>query len=208
MAYPVESRSCIEGAFTGVPLPLTLHFPVPMDDAQLLEFSGRNPLYRMERTANGDLEIMTPVGGNGSRWEAFVVRELDLWAERAGGICFSSSGGFSLPDGSVRSPDTAWISQNRWDALTEEQRSSFPPLCPDFVIELLSSSDSRAVLEQKMETWLLNGAKLAWLIDPYEGEIIVYSAEMEAKTLHRPEWVQAGQPVDGFRLNCSRFWKE
>ena len=208
MATASELTSCFEGNLAGIPLPLTLHLPVPMNDAQLLEFSSRNSLYRMERAANGDLEIMTPVGGNGSRWEAYVVRELDLWAERAGGICFSSSGGFSLPDGSVRSPDTAWISQDRWDALTAEQRSSFPPLCPDFVIELRSSSDSRAVLERKMQTWLLNGVKLAWLIDPQVGEIVVYSAETEAETLNHPEWVQAGPPVYGFRLHCARFWKE
>ncbi len=207
MAAAAQPELRLEGLLTGVRLPLSLRMPVPMSDAELLEFSSRNPLYRIERNANGELEIMTPVGGDGSRWEAYVVRELDLWAERNGGVAFSSNGGFSLPDGSLLNPDTAWVSQDRWDALTDQQRSSFPPLCPEFVIEVLSASDSRPVLRAKMQAWLANGAQLAWMIDPRAGEFTIYRPREEPEVLLRPESMQAGDPIAGFRLRASRFWR-
>lgn len=144
MATASNLASCLDGNFTGVPLPLTLHLPMPMNDAQLLEFSQKNPLYRMERTADGDLEIMTPVGGNGSRWEAYVVRELDQWAERAGGICFSSSGGFSLPDGSMRSPTRRGC--RKIDGMRSQRISAAPFL--RFALSSLSRCFPPATREQ------------------------------------------------------------
>ena len=100
--------------------------PEPLSDAELLVFSARNSSYRIERNRRGEVEITTPIGGRGSRWESYAVRELDLWTEANGGVSFSSAGGFSLPDGSMLSPDTAWIVQDRWEALSEEQQDSFP----------------------------------------------------------------------------------
>lgn len=202
----VAQDRLFEGSLAGIPLPVTLRPAVPLSDEELLAFSGRNRLYRIERNAKGELEIMTPVGGNGSRWEAYVVRELDLWTEQNGGVCFSSNGGFSLPDGSMLSPDTAWVAQSRWDALTEEQRTSFPPLCPEFVIEVLSASDSRPVLRAKMQAWLGNGAQLAWMIDPRAGEFSIYRPGKEPEVLVRPDAVEAGEPVSGFCLRASRLW--
>lgn len=195
-------------SLAGIPFPITLRPAVRLSDKQLLAFSLNNRVYRMERNVQGEIEIMPPVGGDGSRWEAYVIREVDLWAEEHGGVSFSSNGGFSLPDGSMLSPDAAWVSQTRWDALTEEQRCSFPPLCPDFVIEVLSASDSRPVLRAKMQAWLANGAKLAWMIDPRAGEFTVLRRNEEVQVLIRPETVRAGNPVDGFQLHAARFWKQ
>ena len=177
-----------------------------MNDAELLEFSTRNPLYRIERNARGEMEIMTPVGGDRSRWEVLVIAELTRWTEEHGGVCFSSSVGFSLPDGSMLSPDAAWVSEARWNALTDSQRRSFPPLCPDFLIEVLSASDSRRVVEAKMRAWMANGTQLAWLIDPRAGRIAVYRPGREPEILDRPESVEADKPVESFRLRTSRFW--
>ena len=206
MPTTVPSRH-IEWTLTGLTLPLTLRTAKPMTDDELLVFSSCNDLYRMERNAQGELEIMTPVGGEGSRWESYVTRELDLWTEEHGGICFSSNGGFSLPDGSMLSPDASWVAEPRWNALTSAQQRAFPPLCPDFVIEVLSATDSRPVLKRKMDIWLANGAKLAWMIDPRAETVLIYRPEREPEVLVRPEAVDAGEPVAGFRLRTFRFWK-
>lgn len=194
------------GELTGVPLPVVLRPATPMRDDELLAFSRRNRSYRIERNSKGELEIMTPVGGNGSRWEAFVIAELTIWTEQNGGVCFSSNGGFSLPDGSMLSPDASWISEGRWQALNDEQRSSFPPLCPEFVIEVLSASDSRPMLRAKMEAWLANGAQLAWMIDPQAGKLTIFRPGSGPEVLERPESIEGDGPVSGFRLRTARFW--
>lgn len=195
-----------EVALAGLPLPVTLHPPAPMSDEDLMIFSQRNHPYRIERNAKGDLEIMTPVGGDGSRWEAFVIRELGFWAEAHGGVYFSSNGGFSLPDGSMLSPDAAWVSDQRWNALSREQRRSFPPLCPEFVIEILSATDSRQALEGKMQTWIANGAQLAWMVDPYAATLSIYRPGSVPEMLDRPDSVEAADVVPGFRLTTRNLW--
>ena len=206
MATAVE-RNLRSGNLGGIPLPAVLCTPAPFTDAELLAFSARNSPYRIERNTRGELEIMTPVGGQGSRWESYAVREMDLWTDLNGGVSFSSAGGFSLPDGSMLSPDTAWISQGRWDALTEEQQSSFPPLCPEFVVEVLSASDSRSALHLKMGVWMANGAQLAWLIDPRAGEVTIYRQGKAPELQERPERINGEGPVAGFFLRTSRFWR-
>ncbi len=195
-----------EGVLTGLPLPLTVRPPTPVGDDELLVFSLRNRPYRIERNAKGELEIMSPLGGQGSRLESRVIRELDLWAEQNGGVSFSSSGGFHLPDGSVLSPDAAWVSQARWDALSDREQRKFPPVCPEFLIEILSESDSQTALEAKMQMWLQNGAQLAWMINPYADTVSVYRADGSGNVLSRPEFVEATEPVAGFRLNLQTLW--
>ncbi len=171
-----------------------------------MAFSRRNRPYRIEMNAQGEIEVMTPVGGDGGRWEILVGRELSYWAEDQGGITFGSSTGFRLPDGSVLSPDVAWVSTARWNALTRAEQRSFPPVCPEFLIEILSLSDSRPVLERKMATWIANGAQLAWMIDPYAATISIYTPGKPVEVLERPDSVEAGWPVAGFRLTTSGIW--
>ena len=196
----------MEWSLTGLPLPVFLRPPYPLTDEEFMVFSRKNRLYRVEKTAEGDLHIMTPVGGDGGQWEAFVIRELGYWAEDHGGRYFSSNAGFNLPDGSTLSPDTAWVSESRWQALSANERASFPPLCPDFLIEVLSDSDSKPVLEAKMHVWMKNGAKLAWMIDPYAATVTIYRPGCVPEALVRPDSVEAGEPVPGFRLTMAHRW--
>ncbi len=173
-----------------------------------MAFSRRNKPYRIERNAKGELEIMSPVGMEGSQWEAEVIRELGNWAHEHGGRFFSSNGGVTLPDGSMRSPDAAWISDARWNALSKSDRRRYSPLCPDFVIEILSESDSRSVLNTKMDMWLANGAQLAWMVDPYAATLSIYRPGAAVEVLERPDSVEAGEPVAGFRLSTRLLWDE
>ena len=206
MAAIAERITGQDFTWAGLPLPVTVRPPVAMTDDELMVFSRQNRIYRVERNAKGELEIMSPSGGKGSRWESRVIRELDFWAEYNGGACFSSNGGFHLPDGSVLSPDAAWVSAARWDALTEAQQTAYPPLCPDFVVEILSASDSRKTLEAKMQTWIANGAQLAWMIDPYRATLSIYRPGVVVEVLDRPDSVEAEEPIAGFRLSTLLLW--
>ena len=193
--------------FSGLQLPATLRLAVPLTDAELMTFSRKNRLYKIERNARGDLEIMSPVGAEGSNLEMIVLGELARWVEENGGVAFSSNGGFHLPDGSVLSPDGGWVSDATWEQLSEEERQAYPPMCPEFLMEVLFASDSRPALERKMGMWIANGAKLAWMIDPYAGTVSIYWPGVEVEVLERPEVVVADAVVPGFRLRTSRLWR-
>ncbi len=208
MAAMAERVTIQDITWGGLPLPVTVRPSVPMTDAELMAFSRQNRMYRIERNASGELEIMSPVGGDGSRWENIAGGELLFWAKENGGIAFNSNGGFSLPDGSMRMPDAAWVSDAQWGSLSKAERRSFPPLCPEFVIEILSPSDSRLVLEEKIQMWIANGAKLAWMIDPYKATLNIYRPGVSIEVLDRPDSVEAGPPVAGFRLSTMLLWDE
>jgi Uma2 family endonuclease len=197
-----------EGVLFGLPMPLTFRPPVAMSDEELIAFSRRNRPFRIERNSLGELEIMSPVGGDGSIWENIVSGELLLWAKQNGGKAFNSAGGFNLEDGSLRSPDAGWISDARWNALSRAHQRGFPPLCPDFVVEVLSASDSRSALEAKMEMWIANGARLAWMIDPYAATVSIYRPGAEVEVLERPDSMEASEPVAGFRLTTRLLWNK
>ena len=208
MATTAQFDLMQEITLAGLPLPVIVRPATALTDDELMLFSQRNQGYRIERNSQGELEIMSPSGGDGSRWESRVIRELDVWAEQNGGASFSSNGGFHLPDGSVLSPDAAWISAARWNALSKDERRRFPPLCPDFLIEILSASDSRAVLEKKMLAWIANGAQLAWMIDPYASTMTIYRPDRVPEQLERPDSVEADEVVPGFRLTTRLLWDE
>ncbi len=198
-----------EWSLRGLPLPLILRPPSPFTDDELLLLSRRNRLLRIEKNADGELIVMTPVGGEGSRLEARVIRALDVWTEQDGrGIAFSSQGGFNLPDGSTLSPDASWVSKERWTGLTRAQRRAFPPLCPEFVLKILSESDHVSTLQDKMKKWITNGAQLAWMIDPYAATLTIYRPGREPEVQHRPDAVEAEAPVAGFRLSLVTLWAE
>jgi len=195
-----------EMTLTGLPLPITVRPPVAISDDDLLELSRRNETLHIERNAKGELEIMSPAGGEGSRLESRVIRELDFWTEEHGGASFSSSAGFHLPDGSVMSPDAAWISEARWATLTKKERRKYPPLCPDFIVEVLSETHSRRVAEAKMQLWMENGALLAWMIDPGRCTVSIYRPGQRVEELLRPDLIEASEPVSGFRVNMLKLW--
>ena len=188
-------------------LPLLLRPAKPLSDEDLMRFSRQNRPYQIERMKEGDLRIMSPMGGIGSTHERYVTRMLGNWtAETATGIDFSPSVGFNLPDGACLSPDAAWISLPRWQSLTFEEQTGYPPLCPDFVIEIRSATDPRRVLEAKMQSWMDNGAQLAWLIDPAAATVTVYRPDQAFETLNRPSSILATAPVAGFELVCAPLW--
>lgn len=178
-----------------------------LSDDLLLRLSDQHRPCKVERTRHGEITIMTPVGGVGSTHEIFVASALFNWTEsEENGVAFGSSAGFNLPDTSCLSPGAAWISSARWNALTPEQRAGFPPLCPEFIIEIRSRTDSRVTLEEKMQRWLENGAELAWLLDPILGQAILYNAGEPPRTLDRPEFLSGNGCVAGFELRTARLW--
>ena len=202
-------------AYTGV-MPLTLagvEFPVvlrpsrPLSDAELLRFGAANKGLHFERDKNGELVVMTPTGNRTGMKGMYISRILGNWTDDDGtGYAFDSSTGFSLPDGSMRCPDAAWVQRSRWDALTEEQKDGFSPICPAFVIELRSESDRLPELQNKMREWVENGSELAWLIDPSRKAVEVYRPGREVEVVEDGSAVEGDGPVAGFVLELGRVW--
>ena len=174
---------------------------------EFFDLCQANPTLQMERTAAGEVVIMSPVGSKTSARNASITAQLWTWNDEAQlGITFDSSGGFHLPNGADRSPDAAWIPKERWDTLTAQQQQKFAPICPDFLIELRSSSDHIQDLRNKMQEYLDNGTRLGWLIDPETRTIEIYEPGEEVEVLYNPEHV-AGDPVlPGFILTMKRVW--
>ena len=138
----------------------------------------------------------------------FILTGLfSVWVERDGtGLGFDSSSGFALPNGAKRSPDLAWVKRSRWERLTDEEREEFPPLCPDFVVELRSRSDALEALQSKMRESLANGAQLGWLIDPQQRRVYVYRPGEEVMCLENPETFPGDPVLPGFVRDVQRLW--
>ena len=189
------------------PLVVQLQPVLNLTDDQLYEFSQINRDLRIERNAEGELIIMPPAGGDTSQRNAEIIVQLGSWAKRNGeGVTFDSSGGFRLSSGAVRSPDAAWVKRTRLDALSAEERQKFIPLCPEFVIELRSPTDSLSLLQEKMREYLDNGAQLAWLIDPEQRCVYVYRPGEPVQELERPEKISGDPLLSGFDLDLSEIW--
>ena len=189
--------------------PLVLHLApvIKLTDDQLLQLCAVNRDLRIERTSEGDLVIMPPTGGETSTGNAELTWSFVSWAKAdATGVVFDSSGGFRLPNGAMRAPDVAWVRRSRWEALTPEQRRHFPPLCPDFVLELRSPSDRLADVQAKMEEYLENGAQLGWLIDPLERKVHVYRPDAPVEVLDNPQAVSGDPLLPGFVLELGKMW--
>jgi Uma2 family endonuclease len=147
-------------------LPVRVRPAAKLTDDELFELCARNRELRIERTAEGEIIVMSPTGGETGRRNFLLLAQLAAWAARdATGVGFDSSTGFLLPNGAERAPDAAWLRRDRWEALSPEQRRKFVPLCPDFVVELRSPSNDLAELQLKMEEYATCGARLGWLID-------------------------------------------
>ncbi len=174
---------------------------------EFYELCQENPDLEMERTATGEVIIMSPAGSETGARNSSIGGQLWLWNEEHQlGITFDSSTGFNLPNGADRSPDATWIAQERWDTLASEQKRKFAPIAPDFVVELRSSSDSIKTLREKMQEYIGNGVRLGWLIDPQTRTVEIYEPGEEAEILYNPEAV-AGEPVlPGFSLNLKKVW--
>ena len=192
------------------PIVLRLHPAVELTDGLLAALSSLNDALRLERNAQGELEILPPANPPTSRKNSRVTARLDNWAENDGrGEVYDSSGGFTLPNGAIRSPDASWILKNRLDELTEEHKEGFSRICPDFVIEIRSSSDRLRGLQLKMEEYIANGARLGWLIDSVapRQRVYVYRPGAGVEILERPESVSGEPELPGFTLDLQFIWE-
>jgi Uma2 family endonuclease len=183
---------------------ISLKPAIDLTDEQYYALCGNNPELRFERNAAGDLVIMPPVGGDSGGREADVITDLMIWNRQAQlGKVFSSSSGFKLPNGADRSPDAAWVRLDRWTALTPEQQRKFPPLCPDFVVEIRSATDSLIALQEKMQEYISNGAVLGLLINPKGKQVEVYRPGQSVAVLSQPSQVDCNPELPGFVLHLS-----
>ena len=189
--------------------PLRLRLPpaAALDDAGFYSLCRSNPDYRIERAANGEIEIMPPTGAETGHKNLDLTTDLNIWARTDGdGVAFDSSTGFTLPNGAIRSPDAAWVRRDRLAALSAEQKRGFLPLAPDFVIELLSPTDSLRVIQAKMEEYRENGVRLGWMICPDERCVLIYAEDESVQRLDDPESLAADPVLPGFRLDLGPIW--
>ncbi len=177
-----------------------------LDADTFFDLAQANQDLRMELSAEGDLIVMPPTGGNTGRRNFKFAMKFGQWAEEnAQGEAFDSSTGFRLPDGAVRSPDTSWVSKAKLETLTHKQMEKYPPLCPDFVLELRSPTDRLEVVKEKMQEYMENGAELGWLIDPQEKRVYIYTADGVEELEHPQEVVGTGV-LAGFVLELAEIW--
>ena len=179
-----------------------------MNDEEFEEFCRLNRDLRIEMTAEGDLIILPPTFSRTGNRNFKLTQQLANWTDADGtGVGFDSSALFTLPNGAKRSPDASWVSKSRLASLTEEQRAKFLPLCPDFVIELRSSSDSLAELQEKMREYLNNGARLGWLLDPTTRSVYVYGEDGAIEEIKDAERVEGEPLLAGFVLDLQGIWE-
>ena len=173
-----------------------------LSDNALLHLSALNKGVRMERTADGRLIAMPPVGAIYSILNAKLTARLEKWDEETNlGIAFASCTGFHLPNSAVLSPDLSWVSMERWQALTKKERERYAPLCPDFVGEIVGPPLTQTVLQAKMREYMDNGARLGWLIDPISRRVEIYRSGREVEILDNPASLSGEDVLPGLVLD-------
>lgn len=188
-------------------LPLVLETTeVHLTDEQFYQLCRSNPDLTIERSAKGALIVMTPVGGEGGSYEIELGADLTLWNRQSQlGKTFSSSTLLKLPTGGDRSPDAAWVELSRWQALTPEQRRKFPPIAPDFVIELRSPTDDLELLRSKMQEYMDAGVRLGWMLNPQDQQVEIYRQGQPKEMRQLPIELSGEDVLPGFVLSLSRF---
>ncbi|MBX9255037.1 Uma2 family endonuclease [Desmonostoc muscorum CCALA 125] len=186
-------------------IPSTLTLTVTHE--QLVQLALANRDLQLERTATGELIVMAPTGGTTGNKNSDIEGQLWFWNRQTKlGKTFNSSTGFHLPNGADRSPDAAWVRQDRWDKLTKEQQDGFVPLCPDFVLELRSKNDNMEPLRAKMREYLENGACLGWLIDRKNKKVEIYIPGRDVQVLDNPVTLSGEDVLPGFILDLTEVW--
>jgi Uma2 family endonuclease len=189
-----------------LPFKLNLH-ETKLTEEQFIRLCQENPDLQIELTARGELVIMPPTGLESGRRNIRIARRLDTWTETDGtGVAFDSSTLFTLPNGAKRSPDASWVRQERWEALSAEQRKGFGLLCPDFVVELRSPTDRLKDLQEKMQEYIANGAQLGWLIDPWEKRVYIYRPNQPLEVLDDPATLSGESVLPEFVLHVRELW--
>ncbi|MDB9468413.1 Uma2 family endonuclease [Dolichospermum circinale CS-1225] len=190
---------------TTLPPQLTLN--INLTDEEFFQLCQNNRDLRFERTAAGELIIMPPTGSDTGNRNFDIAVELGIWNKQTKlGKGFDSSTGFKLSNGKDVSPDVAWIKKERWHSLTPEQQNKFAPIAPDFVIELRSASDNLKLLQEKMQEYIENGVKLAWLIDRKKRQVFIYRPNCEVEQLDNPQTLTGEDILPGFVLDISEIW--
>ena len=178
-----------------------------MTDEQFYAFCQTNPDLRIERTAKGEVIIVPPAFSDTGNRNLKISQQVANWADQNGtGEVFDSSTGFTLPNGAIQSPDTAWIRLDRWNALLPQEQASFAPICPDFVVELRSASDTLTRLQEKMEEYMANGACLGLLIDRKNRTVHRYRPGQLPEILDNPDQVSCDPELPGFMLKMAKVW--
>lgn len=186
---------------------LVLHFGKKMSADEFYDFCMLNRDLNLELTSEGDLIIMPPTGMKTGNRNFELTGSFALWTRQDGtGVGFDSSSLFSLPNGAKRSPDLCWIRKERWEALTKKEQEKFSPICPDFVVELRSPSDSLKRLQKKMEEYIENGAQLGWLIDPMKKTVYVYRPQAAVEILDNPDTISGEPLLPSFTLDVRALW--
>lgn len=190
---------------TSEPIILSLK-NVRLSDEQFYQLCQDNENWELERTAKGELVIMPPVGGVSGNRESNLNADVVIWNRQTQlGRVFSSSTIFHLPNGGDRSPDVAWVTNERWQSLTPEEQEKFPPLCPDFVIELRSRTDSLTQLQEKMQEYLNSGLQLGWLINPQAQQVELYRPNQTVEIVQLPASLSGEDVLPGFALDLPVF---
>ncbi|MBN3880181.1 MULTISPECIES: Uma2 family endonuclease [unclassified Nostoc] len=191
---------------TTVALPSTLKLKIDLTDEQFFQMCQKNRDYRFERTASGELLIMPPTGSDTGNRNFDMVVELGIWNKQTKlGKGFDSSTGFTLSNGAERSPDVSWVKIERWNALTPEQQEKFAPICPDFVVELRSRTDSLKELQEKMQEYIENGTQLGWLIDRKNKRVEIYRPGKDVEILDNPASLSGENVLPGFVLDLQQI---
>jgi Uma2 family endonuclease len=188
---------------------LTLQLPrnLQFTDEEFEQIIAVNKDLRLELTAEGELVIMSPTGGETGNRNFEIYIDLGIWnRQHKLGKAFDSSTGFKLPNGATRSPDASWIRMAKWDALTPQQRKKFLPLCPDFAVELVSESDEVEDTQAKMREYLANGLQLGWLINPQNKQVEIYRPHREVEILQSPTSLSGEDVLPGFILNLQQIF--
>ncbi|MGB3692783.1 MAG: Uma2 family endonuclease [Spirulinaceae cyanobacterium] len=188
-------------------LTLNLNSITKLTRENFYQLCRENPNLKLERNAQGELIIMPPTGGETGRSNSAVNAQVWLWNNQHKlGEVFDSSTGFSLPSGADRSPDVSWVEKSRWEALSQEQKEKFIPLCPDFVIEILSPNDSLKKTQQKMQEYVANGCRLGCLINRKRQEVEIYRPGQEVEVLISPQSISGENILPGLVINLQQVW--
>ncbi|AFY72149.1 protein of unknown function DUF820 (plasmid) [Thalassoporum mexicanum PCC 7367] len=188
---------------------LNLESVIELSDEQFYQLCRRNPDLRFERSATGDLIIMSPTGIETSENNIELGANLVIWNRKTKlGHCFDSNGGFTLPNGAIRAPDMSWIRNDRYESLGKAERTKFAKICPDFVMELMSPSDVLKVMQAKLIEYIENGAKLGWLINPEAKQVEIYRPGRDKELLAMPQTLSGEAILPGFELDLDFIWEE
>lgn len=186
---------------------ISLESVIHITDEQFYQLCRTNPDVKFERSPTGELIVMSPTGGETGSYNSEINAEFVFWNRRTRlGKVFDSSTCFKLPRGGDRSPDVAWVALDRWNTLTREQQRKFPPLAPDFVLELLSPTDSLEKTQAKMQEYLNSGVKLGWLIDRDDRSVEVYRTHQPTEVLREPIQFSGEDVLPGFTLDLNMVW--